>query len=126
MAGPAVETQGKTLLVNYWAEWCRPCREEIPELNQLARENAELQVIGVNYDRLRVEKIAAQAKKMGIRFPVLVEDPAARWGWERPQVLPTTFIVADNGELVATLVGPQTVESLREALGERAAEAENP
>lgn len=116
VAGPPVETAGKTLLVNYWAEWCKPCREEIPELNQLASDSEKLQVLGVNYDRLPAETVAAQAQKMGIRFPVLAADPADRWGWQRPQVLPTTFVLAADGRLIATLVGPQTVESLRQAL----------
>ncbi|MCW8127024.1 TlpA family protein disulfide reductase [Microbulbifer halophilus] len=118
VAGPPVDPAGKVLLVNYWAEWCKPCREEIPELNRLARESEALQVVGVNYDRLPAATIAEQAEKMGIRFPVLAADPAARWGWERPQVLPTTFIVGGDGRLVETLVGPQTVESLREVLPE--------
>ncbi|SDZ89898.1 TlpA family protein disulfide reductase [Microbulbifer marinus] len=114
--GESIEPSGKVLLVNYWAEWCKPCREEIPELNHLAGGDAGVQVVGVNYDQLPAATIAAQAAKLGIEFPVLAAEPAGRWGQPRPEVLPTTFIIGADGEWRQTLVGPQTEESLRAAL----------
>ena len=102
------------LVVNYWAEWCGPCRHEIPELNQLdgdsagADESVSVKVIGVNYDGLRDQKLADVSTRMGIEFAVLAEDPRVRWGQEAPAVLPSTYIVAPGGDFVETLVGPQT------------------
>ncbi|MFC6978926.1 TlpA family protein disulfide reductase [Microbulbifer taiwanensis] len=114
--GKSVDISGKVLLVNYWAEWCKPCREEIPELNQVVRGRDDLMVVGINYDQLPAERTAEQAKKMGIEFPVLIAEPAGRWGQEKPEVLPTTFIVGADGRWLRTLVGPQTVESLEAAV----------
>ena len=116
IGGGAVVTEGKVLLVNYWAEWCKPCREEIPELNHFAGEAGDVQVVGVNYDQLPPETIVVQAQKLGIEFPLLLEDPAARWGQARPSVLPSTFIIGTDGRWRATLVGPQTLEDLRAAV----------
>lgn len=116
VSGEAVETSGKILLVNYWAEWCKPCREEIPELNAFAAEHDDVLVLGVNYDPLPVEEIAAQAERLGIEFPVLVDDPASRWQRPRPQVLPSTFVIGPDNRWRATLVGPQTADSLASAL----------
>ncbi len=108
--------RGHWTVVNYWAEWCKPCIKEIPELNRLAREHPELRVLGVNFDGTTGEELARQVADLGIAFPLLAVDPAAQLGTERPVVLPTTLIVNPNGQLVATLVGPQTLESLLAAV----------
>ena len=73
-------------------------------------------MVGVNYDQLPPETIVVQAQKLGIEFPLLLEDPAARWGQARPSVLPSTFIIGTDGRWRATLVGPQTLEDLRAAV----------
>ena len=111
------DARGHWVVVNYWAEWCKPCIKEIPELNQLAREHNEIRVFGVNYDGEAGDQLRAQVEKLGIEFPLLKVDPAAALGISRPAVLPTTLILNPGGELAATLVGPQTLESLLAATG---------
>ncbi|MFV8781927.1 TlpA family protein disulfide reductase [Microbulbifer sp. SA54] len=117
LEGNTVETGGRVLVVNYWAEWCAPCREEIPELNAFYRQHAErVLVLGINFDQLPADQVRAQAEKFGIEFPVLASEPAERWGQPRPQVLPTTLFIDADGVWRRTLVGPQTAQSLQEAL----------
>lgn len=107
------EFHGKWLFVNYWATWCAPCIHEIPELNKLSKEHAdELVVYGVNFDGPVGEERDQQIEKMNIEFPVFREDPYERFGYGRPQVLPSTFVFSPEGEHVETLVGAQTEESL--------------
>ena len=102
------------MVVNYWAEWCGPCRHEIPELNDLDGDSAgtepglSVKVLGVNYDGLRDQKLKDVSARMGIEFAVLIEDPGQRWGQQAPTVLPSTYIIAPGGDFVETLVGPQT------------------
>lgn len=103
---------GRWLVVNYWATWCAPCLVEIPELNALSGSHARLLVFGVNFDNPQGQEAARQIARMGITFPVLAEDPHLRFGAQRPAVLPTTLIVSPSGALAATLVGPQTRESI--------------
>ncbi|MDG1080476.1 MAG: TlpA disulfide reductase family protein, partial [Porticoccaceae bacterium] len=111
--------QGKYTLVNYWAEWCQPCRVEVPELNELAAEHADqLTVLAVNFDNEQGPELLAQLQKIGIQFPSLVLDPRAKWGLERPNVLPETLIINSEGELVHRLIGPQTLESLMAFIAE--------
>ena len=89
--------RGHWAMVNYWAEWCKPCIKEIPEFNQLAREQTGIRVFGVNYDGATGDELQQQVDRLGIEFPLLSLDPAAELGTERPVVLPTTLIIRPDG-----------------------------
>ncbi len=121
---PSLEAhRGQWVLVNYWAKWCKPCIKEIPELNALDRDREDVTVLGVNYDGLVGDALAAQLKELNVEFTTLTTDPAAQLGTQRPVVLPTTFILNTKGALVSTLVGPQTLETLEQALVDAGAPA---
>jgi thiol-disulfide isomerase/thioredoxin len=109
---------GRWLVINYWAEWCAPCRKEIPELNRLHSERASsgVVVLGVNYDGITGDSLFMLAEELGIEYPVLVEDPRLRWKLDPPSVLPSTLIINPQGELQQTLVGPQHYEDFRRVL----------
>ena len=120
-AEPLAEWRGRWLLINYWAEWCAPCRDEIPELNALHHARPELTVLGVNYDGVQGDELKALIDRMGIEFPVLAEDPQPHWGYEMPSGLPMTVLIAPDGALHGRLLGPQTQETLLAAMLQRAA-----
>ncbi len=107
----ALPDTGQWSIVNYWAIWCVPCRQEIPELNAIDRDT-DLAVFAVNYDGQQGAALRAQADDLGIAFTLLEQDPGPGLGIERPRVLPTTLLVSPNGEVTDTLVGPQTRETL--------------
>ena len=103
----------KTVIINYWATWCAPCRDEIPELNELAHELSDsVQVIGVNFDQVMGEVLSQQVQSLGIEFDNLLQDPRDIWNLEPITVLPETLIINTKGELIHRLVGPQTKNSL--------------
>lgn len=110
--------RGQWVVINYWAQWCKPCIREIPELNTLNRQYQQVTVLGVNYDGATGQELELQLKKLGITFATLPEDPARQLGVPRPAVLPTTLILDPQGQLHATLIGPQTLESLALATGQ--------
>ena len=111
------EWKGRWVLVNYWAEWCAPCREEIPELNALAHAHADrVLIIGVNFDGVLGLPLTDLIVRMGIEFPVLTIDPRERWQYDRPSVLPTTIVIDPSGNVVRTLTGPQTRSTLARIL----------
>jgi thiol-disulfide isomerase/thioredoxin len=113
------EAKGKIALVNYWAEWCKPCREEIPELNKLATQRAgEVLVYGVNFDGVTGENLSAVEKRMGVQFPTLAQDPGPALGLSPPNVLPVTLILGSDGTLLDKLVGEQTLESLEQRINQ--------
>lgn len=114
----AGQLEGQWLVINYWAEWCKPCRTEIPELNRLEQELRDkgAQVLGVNFDVLQGEALARAAEAFDIRFTVLAQDPAERLELPRNDVLPVTYIIGADGRLRERLVGEQTAAGLRARL----------
>lgn len=110
--------QGRWLVINYWAEWCKPCIKEIPELNALDAKYPQVAVLGVNFDGVTGDALQAQVDKLGIAFPVLEQNPSGGLGIQLPAVLPATFVFDPDGKLVHSLVGPQTLESLALATGQ--------
>ena len=112
------QLRGQWVVINYWAQWCKPCIREIPELNNLNQQYRQVTVLGVNYDGATGQELELQLEKLGIEFATLPGDPARQLGVPRPVVLPTTLILDQQGQLHATLVGPQTLESLAQATGQ--------
>ncbi|WOJ93548.1 TlpA disulfide reductase family protein [Congregibacter variabilis] len=112
----SLDSTGSWTFVNYWAKWCKPCITEIPELN-LLHQREGVRVLGVNYDGAQGDELQSQLDSLDVRFPTLATDPAARYGIDRPQVLPTTLVINPEGTLAAVLVGPQTEASLLAVAG---------
>lgn len=107
--------RGQWVLVNYWAGWCRPCLEEIPELNSLNRSGSVV-VLGVNFDDVKGQSLIDLGEKMGIEYAMLAEDPGPDLGWQLPVGLPVTFVVDPQGNLKEALFGQQTEEEFKNAL----------
>lgn len=105
---------GQWVLINYWAIWCKPCIEEIQELNQIDAERQDIAVLGFNFDQPEIVELTRQVKTLDIRFRVMLDNPATLLPVDRllPAVLPTTLILNPQGELVKSLFGPQTKEGL--------------
>lgn len=118
--GPTLrDFEGYTVFVNYWAEWCEPCREEVPELNRFQQKHPDrVRVVGVNFDRATGEALAEQERKLGIEFPTLGQDPRRARGMEPPRGLPETLVFDQGGTLVDVLVGPRHLEDLEGVLAE--------
>lgn len=112
------ELRGHWVLVNYWAEWCKPCLKEIPELNALDQE-PDIIVLGVNYDDIRGAELRELGQRMNIRFDLLNQDPGAQFGWQTPNALPATLVIDPDGKLQQVLLGEQTRASIRAAIGLR-------
>ncbi len=104
------------VFVNYWAIWCGPCREEIPELNKFAREHSDsLTVVAINFDGISGEQLQQEIDEMGITFASIDLQEGEQLGLEKPSVLPTTYVL-QSGKVVRTLLGPQTLQDLEVAL----------
>lgn len=108
--------QGHWVIINYWAVWCEPCREEVPELNKLAKARPDVKIYGVSADGVQGAPLREQAGQLGIGFTVLQDDPIPVLGLPAVSALPTTYILNPRGNLQFTLRGPQSATTLLSAL----------
>lgn len=108
--------RGKWVLVNYWATWCPPCLEELPELEVFHSAAAgRAVVLGVNMESIDITELRAFVDQQFLSYPILVAS-------ERPkrdqligpvEGLPTSYLVSPAGEVVARQVGPITADAIR-------------
>ena len=111
------ELHGKVVLINYWAVWCKPCREEIPELNAFQQSHGDqVQLLAVNFDGVAGDTLTQQAKELGIKFPVLTSDPRQQFAVKPSGVLPETLVIDREGNFRQVLLGPQNEEKLASVL----------
>jgi thiol-disulfide isomerase/thioredoxin len=100
------EWHGKVTLVNFWATWCPPCREEMPQLIGLVnRYKDRLQVIGISMDDAAPEAVKQFAKEMGVNYPIIMGGKEINEEYGGVPALPTSFIVNQDGRVVQKHVG---------------------
>ena len=109
LSGKPVSTaalKGKVILLNFWATWCGPCREEIPELIALqAQYPDQLAVIGVSEDDISPEQVAKFAQKMNINYPIVMATRQLDAEYDGIAAFPTSFLVSREGRVVQKDVG---------------------
>jgi len=102
--------RGKVVFLNFWATWCKPCREEMPSMEVLYKnfERDGLVVLAVSIDRVTTKKdIPPFVKGMSLTFPVLVDS----WGQTDKRYklmgVPETYIIDQQGVLREKVIGPR-------------------
>ncbi len=111
--------RGKVVVVHWWASWCVPCREEMPELEAFYGEHRDqgVEVIALSADRARDEKDVRRAAA-AFSFPVAIAASASVNHWPAPGALPMTYIVDQGGKVRDVLV-PGRARLTRAWLNER-------
>jgi peroxiredoxin len=98
--------RGQVVLVNFWATWCEPCREEMPALQALQHKlgKERLVVLAVNYGE-SPEKVHQFAHSMSLDFPLLLDrDTEVAKAWQ-VRVLPTSFVLRQDRKIRYKAVG---------------------
>ncbi|MDQ6911524.1 MAG: TlpA family protein disulfide reductase [Verrucomicrobiota bacterium] len=99
--------KGKVVLLNFWATWCPPCREEIPALIALQNtyKDQGLVVIGLSVDQGGPAAVKSFAKRMKINYPIVLGDEKTAAAYGNVQVIPTTFFIDRAGDIVGEREG---------------------
>ena len=109
ITGAAVSTanwKGKVVIVNFWATWCPPCREEIPALIALQTKYKDrLQIIGISEDDDAPEKVAQFAQQKGMNYPIVMATTDIITAWGGVPALPTSFVVDPQGRVMTKHMG---------------------
>ncbi|HET9700753.1 MAG TPA: TlpA disulfide reductase family protein [Burkholderiales bacterium] len=110
--------RGRWVLVNFWATWCPPCLEEIPDLVALYEGRRKVMVLGIAMDYRDRETVLKFADQMFMSYPVVFGDQAVSAQFGKLKGLPTTYLYGPDGRLAATRVGPVTQESIERFIDE--------
>lgn len=104
--------QGRVLLLNFWATWCGPCREEMPSLNRLRQrfDPDEFEIYAVTTD-IRPRSIRAFWRSLNLTMPVVFDDDETFSQALLVRHLPTTILVDPDGVVVGRAIGPRAWDS---------------
>jgi thiol-disulfide isomerase/thioredoxin len=102
---------GKVVLVNFWATWCPPCREEIPELLELKREFKDrLEIVGISEDDDPPVEVLKFARKQGMTYPIVMATGELIDAYGGVPALPTSFLIDTQGRVVQKHSGLYPIE----------------
>lgn len=111
--------RGKWVVINYWATWCGPCIEEMPELSALDAMREHIEVIGLAYEDIPADELRAFLERRPVVYPIAIigmtQPPASL---EAPRGLPLTYLIAPDGKLAKQFVGPVTAKLIEDSIAE--------
>ncbi len=110
------DLRGKVVFVNFWATWCPPCREEIPDFVDFYNQNKSrgLEIIGLSVDRLSPEALRSFVAKNKMSYPVAFATKQILDAYEPGPYIPTTVVIDRQGRIRDKQVGGLDKQTLNE------------
>ncbi|MCK4463827.1 MAG: TlpA family protein disulfide reductase [Candidatus Omnitrophica bacterium] len=110
---------GKIIILNFFATRCPPCRREMPDFNEIAREyKDDVEVIAVNVGRESPSKLKDFAEQYNLKFNILIDDGKASALYGPIRWIPATFIIDKNFNIARKYTGSRTRQQLAEDIEE--------
>ncbi len=110
--------KGKVIFLNFWATWCPPCREEMPDIEKIYKEygsnKKDVVILGVSNESK--EKVENFLKEEGYTFPTIIDKKNEIGEKYYVYAYPTTYIINKKGELYGHAIGAISEESMKNAI----------
>jgi peroxiredoxin len=103
--------KGKAVILNFFASWCPPCREEIPDFIALQKTYGDKGFTFVGVSLVNVSESKDFAAKMGINYPVLIDDGKVSNLYGPVRSIPTTYVIGKDGKIVKMYIGARNKET---------------
>ena len=100
--------KGKPVLLNFWATWCGPCREELPSMQRMyeaSKENGGFHIVAISIDRFNMKKVNKFADDLNLTFPILVDPDRETRKAYFIRGLPTSYLIDAEGKLRGFISG---------------------
>ena len=110
----------KVVIVDFWATWCGPCREEIPHLNELYSElkGKGLEIVGISMDTDGTDGVKDFAREFRIQYPIVMGDEKVAESFGGIIGLPTTFVIDRQGKVAKKYIGLPPADDMRKIVKE--------
>jgi len=105
--------KGKVVLLNFWATWCGPCREEMPGMQNLWEKNKDngFVILAVAADRGNQEQIEAFAQELTLTYPILLDPDGKVRNQYEVAALPMSYLIGRDGKISGRVMGSKAWES---------------
>lgn len=107
--------KGKVVLLNFWATWCMPCREEIPDFIELQEEFKEegLLLVGASLDEEGFDAVRPYAEEVGINYTMVIDEIGLAEQYGGHFAVPTSFLIDRKGKIRQRMIGIVDQKTLR-------------
>ena len=111
------DLKGKKVILNFWATWCGPCQQEMPDMEAFYKEHKEnVEILAINYTPSETggggEKVSNFAKEKGITFPILLDKNIDVTTAYKVITIPTSYFIDTNGVILDKINGPMTQKEM--------------
>lgn len=109
--------KGQGVLLNFWGTWCKPCKKEMPAINEQYEQfkGEGVQVLGINIAESNFE-VSSFTDKLGVKFPILLDKTKSVMRAYNVDPLPTTVLVNKEGKIVKIITGEMTETDIQKYL----------
>lgn len=112
------DLQGKVVVLNFWATWCPPCREEVPDFVRLQSKYREqgLAIVGLSLDNGGAHDVRPFVEEYNVNYTMLIANQETADSFGGILGIPTTFVLDRKGTIVKRVVGKLSAEAFEEAV----------
>lgn len=114
------QLRGKPVMINFWATWCPPCRQEMPELEKFYETHKQhVELLSVHLtSQDRRDKVGPFIQQYSLTFPVVLDEKGKILKLYNIQTIPTTYILDGNGVIRKKVIGPMTYKQMQEIMNQ--------